>query len=76
MEEKIKELVVEIKNVPNVHVSNKNGFDKLTTSFKILQHLRKSAFTFRPINEANISPKRIKIKWFFPFRYSITCKKL
>ena len=28
------------------------------------------------INEANISPKRIKIKWFFPFRYSITCKKL
>ncbi len=31
---------------------------------------------WRIIDEAGIARDRIKIKWFFPFRYSITCKKL
>lgn len=74
MEEKIKELVAEIKNVPNVHVSNKNGFTKLVSSFKILQHLRKSAFTFRPIDEANISDlyKELKELTVFCLKENVT----
>lgn len=28
------------------------------------------------IDQAGIARSRIKIKWFFPFRYSITCEKL
>lgn len=31
---------------------------------------------WRIIDEAGIARDRIKIKWFFPFRYSVTCKKL
>ena len=54
MKEKINQLILETKNVPSVHISNKEGFDKLVSSFKVLKHLRKSSFTFEPIDETSI----------------------
>jgi hypothetical protein len=31
---------------------------------------------WRLLDEAGIARERVKISWFFPFRYSVTCKKL
>jgi len=54
MEEVIKEFNLNSKNVPNVHISTKDGFIELISSFKVLKHLRRSSFTFQPIDETSI----------------------
>lgn len=74
MEDKIKQFVSEIKKTPNVHVSNKVGFAELKDNFKILVHLRKSAFTFNPIDEKNIKDlyDELKILTLFCLKQNVT----
>jgi hypothetical protein len=74
MKEKINQLILETKNVPSVHISNKEGFDKLVSSFKVLKHLRKSSFTFEPIDETSIKDliKELKEVTTFCLKNSVT----